>query len=428
MLSEQLILAAFVSSTVFGWVVGVIEFIGGNVYDIRQTKLKRHRLAHPYAKRFRHKPLISVIIPARNEAHSIQRCIKQLFSGSYKKIEVIVVNDASTDNTAKVVRTLMQNYPRRNIRLISKRKHAGKMAAIQDGFKRAAHGELVMVLDADTLVDKNACKAIIESFAEQEFDIGLPNVQVLDHPSILGLMQRIDFIRANQPRKINNLLGSETFIDSRLGGVVYHRKSFIRLIRKQLNSWSSAGGLGSAVVATGNTACRISYLHSALLFTEPITSLTELIVQRSRWQIGNLQIISANVKALFNQKRGKANLSRTCNLPFAAWRQAALLLDGLVGAYFIYLAVELKQPAMYLIVWAAASFIFLFNVWINTQLPSNKRLVLSLYTPLVYNLHLLMVIVDILTLAVVFLDLGSNKSHKPVSWQTPRRLYSEAEA
>src|SRR5256885_15551750 len=48
-------------------------------------------------------PLVSVIIPARNEARNIERCLKSVLATRYAAIEVIVVDDRSTDGTADIV-------------------------------------------------------------------------------------------------------------------------------------------------------------------------------------------------------------------------------------------------------------------------------------------------------------------------------------
>src|SRR5947207_15906408 len=49
-------------------------------------------------------PLVSVIVPARNEAHNIARCVSSILSTSYPRIELLVVDDASTDGTSGIAR------------------------------------------------------------------------------------------------------------------------------------------------------------------------------------------------------------------------------------------------------------------------------------------------------------------------------------
>jgi chlorobactene glucosyltransferase len=57
-------------------------------------------------------PLVSVIVPARNEAHNIAPCVKSILSTTYPNLEVIVVDDSSTDGTAQVARDAAERDPR----------------------------------------------------------------------------------------------------------------------------------------------------------------------------------------------------------------------------------------------------------------------------------------------------------------------------
>ena len=57
-------------------------------------------------------PLVSVIVPARNEAHNIARCVSSILSGTYPNLELIVVDDSSTDGTAQIAHDAAKGDPR----------------------------------------------------------------------------------------------------------------------------------------------------------------------------------------------------------------------------------------------------------------------------------------------------------------------------
>ncbi|HET7602914.1 MAG TPA: glycosyltransferase family A protein [Gemmatimonadales bacterium] len=101
-------------------------------------------------------PLVSVIIPARNESRTIATVLNSLLASAYRNLEVIVVDDRSEDDTAAVVASLGSRVTRletRDTRLI----HGaplppgwyGKPWACVQGY-RAARGELLLFTDADT--------------------------------------------------------------------------------------------------------------------------------------------------------------------------------------------------------------------------------------------------------------------------------------
>jgi len=99
-------------------------------------------------------PLLSVIIPARNEAHNIERCVRSVAASTYPALEVIVVDDQSTDGTGDVVRRLENEAGLAGrLRLVSGAALPsgwfGKVWALVQGY-RAARGELLLFADADT--------------------------------------------------------------------------------------------------------------------------------------------------------------------------------------------------------------------------------------------------------------------------------------
>jgi chlorobactene glucosyltransferase len=97
-------------------------------------------------------PLVSVIVPARNEAPNISRCIKSILSTTYPNLELIVVDDSSTDGTADVARRAAEGDPR--ARIVTN-------AALPDGWfgkqwacatgARIARGSVLQFTDADTV-------------------------------------------------------------------------------------------------------------------------------------------------------------------------------------------------------------------------------------------------------------------------------------
>src|ERR1044072_2218721 len=93
-------------------------------------------------------PLVSVIIPARNEARNIERCVRSVLATDYSPIEVIVVDDRSTDGTAGIV----EPAPGRALPLLCVAQTPGgwfgKQWAIMQGYL-AATGDLLLFADAD---------------------------------------------------------------------------------------------------------------------------------------------------------------------------------------------------------------------------------------------------------------------------------------
>ncbi len=96
-------------------------------------------------------PLVSVIIPARNEAHNIERCVAGVLASRWPALEVLVVDDHSTDGTGDIARALAARDPR--VRVIDAPPLPddwfGKQWACQTG-ANAARGDWLLFTDADT--------------------------------------------------------------------------------------------------------------------------------------------------------------------------------------------------------------------------------------------------------------------------------------
>ncbi|HEY5218649.1 MAG TPA: glycosyltransferase family 2 protein [Gemmatimonadaceae bacterium] len=96
-------------------------------------------------------PLVSVVIPARNEAHNIERCVRSVLACSHPRLEVIVVDDHSTDATGDLARAIAQCDPRLTVIVPPALPDGwfGKQWACAAG-AAIAHGEILLFTDADT--------------------------------------------------------------------------------------------------------------------------------------------------------------------------------------------------------------------------------------------------------------------------------------
>ena len=121
-------------------------------------------------------PLVSIIVPARNEERNIQRCVESLLEQNYPDYEVIVVDDGSTDETPDILENIIQTHPQSN-RLWVLRLHdelpegwAGKPHAIHAGVKES-DGDWLLFTDADTWHAPNALQSTLTSALKTGSDL-----------------------------------------------------------------------------------------------------------------------------------------------------------------------------------------------------------------------------------------------------------------
>jgi cellulose synthase/poly-beta-1,6-N-acetylglucosamine synthase-like glycosyltransferase len=118
----------------------------------------------PEHKKPRKKPLVSVIIPTKNEESVIEKTLQAVKKSTYRNIEIIVIDASSTDNT--------RNIARKYTRKIYTDEGKGKGAALNLAVKKT-RGELLYFIDADSIIEKSAVEKIVSSFNGNAAAIGL---------------------------------------------------------------------------------------------------------------------------------------------------------------------------------------------------------------------------------------------------------------
>lgn len=133
---------------ILGWVAAAVYVLVLFVVSRRYADRRPHLVDYPASQRG---PMVSVIIPARNESLNIEPCLRSILHADYRPLEVIVVDDRSGDDTAAAVERVAAQDTR--VRLVRGTDLPtgwfGKQWAIQQGYQ-VARGELLLFADADT--------------------------------------------------------------------------------------------------------------------------------------------------------------------------------------------------------------------------------------------------------------------------------------
>ena len=130
-----------------------------------------HLSNKPSEKPMQNPPLISIIIPSRNEEKRIGKCIETLKNQTYSNLEIIIVDD-STDNTVKVIKSISGKDNR--FKIIQQEKlppgWVGKPFAVQQGSK-IAKGKWLLFIDADTYYDPKIVEKELEHVIKDKLDM-----------------------------------------------------------------------------------------------------------------------------------------------------------------------------------------------------------------------------------------------------------------
>ena len=172
----------------------------------RQAPLNNHRF--------------SVVIPAFNEEKLIVRTIVSVLRQNYSNFEVIAVDDGSTDKTGAILDRLAQKYPKLQV---VHQANQGKSTAINTAVRNWATGDLVMVLDADSYLNKDALTKMARRFDDPNV-IGMSaNVRITQPHNFLEWVQKVEYLLGYRLKGAEEILGIEYII----GGIgsTFRRKA-----------------------------------------------------------------------------------------------------------------------------------------------------------------------------------------------------------
>lgn len=142
-------------------------------------------------------PLISIIVPVYNVSEFLSQCMDSLIRQSYQNIEIIAVNDGSTDNSLEILNRYAQEFSQ--IKIISQA-NAGLSAARNTGIT-ASIGEYMCFVDSDDWIDVHTCLRTIEIVQQHNVDIVCWNyIKEYKHNSI-----PVQCIKANKLYDENNI-------------------------------------------------------------------------------------------------------------------------------------------------------------------------------------------------------------------------------
>jgi cellulose synthase/poly-beta-1,6-N-acetylglucosamine synthase-like glycosyltransferase/spore germination protein YaaH/peptidoglycan/xylan/chitin deacetylase (PgdA/CDA1 family) len=241
-------------------------------------------------------PDVTVLIPAYNEEAAIVQTIKAALACDYPKLEILVMDDGSTDHTPELVRTNFGNDPR--VRMISQ-PNRGKPAALNHGLEEAT-GEVIISIDGDTIVDPEAIPRLVRHFADPKVGAVAGNVKVLNRNRWLTRWQALEYITSqNLEKRAFDLLNCIPVVPGAVGA---WRTSLLR---------ANHGFSGDTVAEDTDLTLtirrdgwKILYDEDAIGRTEVPETVEALIRQRFRWTFGTLQAVWKHRDAVGKPKYG----------------------------------------------------------------------------------------------------------------------------
>ena len=255
----------------------------------------RERRARPLSTKT---PPIAVIVPCWNEENTIKGTVDSLLAMDYPfdKLQLVLVNDGSTDGTAAVMDGY-QGHPQ--ITVIHK-ENGGKHTAMNLGIERATKAEFVGCLDADSFVAPDALREIIAYFDEPKVAAVTAAMSVWSPRTLLERMQNADYIHGITLRHVISSLNG-LYVTP--GPFSFYRRTVV------LEVGGFQKGHNTEDLEMALRLQRAGYIIEnaprARVYTKTPTSVRALVKQRTRWTTGFLRNVIYDYRDLIgNPKYG----------------------------------------------------------------------------------------------------------------------------
>jgi cellulose synthase/poly-beta-1,6-N-acetylglucosamine synthase-like glycosyltransferase len=224
---------------------------------------------------------VSVVVPVRNGAETIVPLLQDLHAQDHPRarLEVIVVDDHSTDRTAARVRDMMPRWPQ--LHLVSMTSTSGKKAAITEGVAHAT-GDLVVLTDADARCGPQRIRRLAMRWAAQRPAIILAPVRTMADAGLLGLLQEEEQWALQAATAGSALNGTPVLANG--ANLAFGREHFLRVGGYQGDARPSGDDvyLLARMRAAGLQAAYVLHPHAAVT-VEGEATWVGWWTQRLRW-------------------------------------------------------------------------------------------------------------------------------------------------
>ncbi|MFF8290182.1 bifunctional polysaccharide deacetylase/glycosyltransferase family 2 protein [Streptomyces sp. NPDC016309] len=269
---------------------------------------------------------VSVLVPAYNEGKCIAKTLRSLAAGTHP-VEVIVVDDGSTDDTADIAEALAAVLP--GVRVVRQR-NAGKSAALNTGIRHARH-DLIVMMDGDTVFEPSTVHELVQPFADARVGAVSGNAKVGNRGSVLGAWQHIEYVMGfSLDRRMYDVLGCIPVIPGAVGA--FRRRA---LRRTGGMSTDTLAEDTDVTIAMHRDGWRVVYQDTAIAWTEAPGTLRQLWRQRYRWSYGTMQALWKHRRCVI--ERGPSGRFGRVGMPLVVlFTVVAPLLSPLIDIFTIY--------------------------------------------------------------------------------------------
>lgn len=358
---------------------------------------------------------VSVLIPAWNEEVGIVKTIDSVFKTDYPNLQVVVINDGSTDATHERVGQFMaeQGFNPDDDRRLTylSLPNGGKARAMNYGL-RYATGEIVVTVDADCVMDSGAIDRIVAQFSDAQVGGVAGNVVVSNRRKPIEWMQQMEYLYGFFFKRADSLFNSVYIIG---GAAAAYRKEVL----DQMGGFDHSIITEDIEMSTRILGCgyKTRYAADAVVYTEGPSDFRGLCNQRLRWKHGRILTFIKHRKLFFSLCQHHNPYLTWMLLPLAVYAELLLLAEAaLLTCFFTYTVVTSDYwPLVYVI--AILSSVVGFQILLDSRRRFHANL--FLLAPVAWLIFYAM---DMIELQALVRSIKRFIFRKELKWQKWARI------
>lgn len=364
-----------------------------------------------------YRPKVSVIIPAWNEGVGVTETVRSLLANTYEPLEIVIVNDGSTDNSDALIRSFMRDWNQE----MKDEPHPGKTITYQyrgNGGKGKAlnaaialtTGEIIVSVDADCHVMPDAIENFVQYFADPEIMAAVGNVKIGNTGSLIGTVQYLEFLFSFYFKKADSLMNTIYIIGGAAGA--FRREVFGTIGGYHPHHITEDIDLSVRIQRGG---MRIVYAADAVVYTEGAGDFQGLVKQRLRWKWGRFKTFWDHRTFFFSSAEGSNKLLTWGILPLAIFGDVQLF--GEVFFLIFLYAYSLWTDDFSSFISGIIIVSSMFAVQIFNERTEAKKISFLVLAPIGWLLFYITTVVEHHALLKSIGGLISQKDPKWQSWQ-----------
>ncbi|MGX8127056.1 glycosyltransferase [Clostridioides difficile] len=319
-------------------------------------------------------PMVSILVPAHNEAKVIGKTVESLLLLNYPKdkMELIVINDNSSDNSKDILEDIKNKYNNYNFTIINTDNLTGgkgKSNALNIGYT-ISKGEFIAVYDADNTPDRNALRYLIQTIVMDD-ELGAVIGKFRTRNKNKNLLTKFINIETLSFQWMSQAGRWELFNLCTIPGTNFIlRKSII----EEIGGWDSKAIAEDTEISFRiyKLGYKIKLVPQSITWEQEPETVKVWIKQRTRWAKGNIYVLMKYIRNIFKQGKNKIVFDIAYFFSVYFLFLTSVIISDILFILSISKLIEISIPINFFIIWILSYLLFIIEVSISLSIEKGE--------------------------------------------------------